>query len=79
MVREAWLLGAWIAVAAVWAVLHVMLLIRTARAPRLAVWMRVLAWLPPLTPVVGWRAGARGVAALWTLSGAGYLVLRSAA
>lgn len=75
--RNALLLLAWIVVSTAWLVVHAVLLIRTARAPGLGPVARVLAWLPPLTPVVSWRAGARAGAVFWVVSAALYLVLRS--
>jgi hypothetical protein len=57
---------------------HVMLLIRTARAThKLAAWQRALAWLPPLTPVMAWLAGARVWSALWALLALAYAILRA--
>jgi hypothetical protein len=57
---------------------HVVLLIRTARAvPPLAGWQRALGWLPPLTPVMAWLAGARAWSALWALLALAYAILRA--
>ncbi len=57
---------------------HVVLLIRTAQAThRLATWQRALAWLPPLTPVVAWLAGARAWSALWVALALAYAILRA--
>ena len=57
---------------------HVVLLIRTARAVHtLPGWQRALAWLPPLTPVIGWLAGARVWSALWVAQALAYAILRA--
>jgi len=57
---------------------HVVLLIRTARAvDRLAAWQRRLAWIPPLTPVMGWLAGHRAWSALWVAQALAYAILRA--
>jgi len=57
---------------------HVVLLIRTARAKHvLAGWQRWLAWLPPLTPVMGWLVGARVWSALWVAQALAYAILRA--
>ena len=57
---------------------HVVLLIRTARAThRLAAWQRVLAWIPPLTPLMGWLAGCRVWSALWVAQALAYAILRA--
>lgn len=77
VVKETVTLGVLIAAGASALVLHLALLIRTARAPGLSRAMRVLAWLPPVTPVIAWRAGARVRAAAWAVSVAVYCVVRS--
>jgi hypothetical protein len=79
MTRELTLLLALIAVGASWLLVHLMLLVRTARAGRLPRGMRLLAWLPPATPIAGWLGGARVLSALWALHGLLYLWLRSLA
>jgi len=57
---------------------HVVLLIRTARATqRLKAWQRALAWLPPLTPLMGWLAGSRVWSALWVAQALAYAILRA--
>ena len=57
---------------------HVVLLIRTARAKeRLNAWQRALAWLPPLTPAMGWLAGSRVWSALWVAQALAYAILRA--
>lgn len=58
---------------------HAVLLIRTARAVHvLAPWQRRLAWLPPITPVMGWLAGFRLWSALWLALALAYAILRAA-
>lgn len=75
--RDIVLFVVWISAAAVWLFTHVLLLIRTARSPRLSPIERALAWLPPLTAFFSWKAGARGGAVVWAASAALYLVSRS--
>jgi hypothetical protein len=48
-------------------VVHVLLMLRVARARRLPVRVRLLGLLPPATPIVGWLAGARGLVVAWAL------------
>jgi hypothetical protein len=79
MTRELTLLLALIFVGGTWLLVHVMLLVRTARTARLASPMKLLAWVPPATPIVGWLGGARVLSALWALHGLLYLWLRSLA
>lgn len=74
--RQTAIFVALIAVGAAWLLLHVALLIRTARAPGLAIAWRVVAWLPPATPIASWIAGARVRAVAWVLLGALYVALR---
>jgi hypothetical protein len=79
MTRELTLLLGLITVAAGWLLVHVMLLVRTSRATELGRALKLLAWLPPATPVVGWAGGARALAVLWALHGLLYVWLRSLA
>ena len=58
-------------------IVHVMLLIRTARSELSKLW-RALAWLPPLTPVAGWMAGQRVLTGLWLVGALAYGMLRAA-
>ena len=76
MTRELTLLLALIAVGAGWLLVHLMLLARAARAIPLGRGLRLLAWLPPATPVVAWLAGARALPVLWALHAAIYVWLR---
>ena len=62
-----------------WLLVHFALLIRTVRAPGISLALRVLAFLPPATPIAGWLAGARGLSAAWVAFGVLYVVLRSTA
>ena len=63
--------------AAIWLLLHLALSLRAARSPLLPRWLRVLGWLPPLTPLAGFLAGARARAIVWCIVAATYLVLRT--
>ena len=60
---------------AVWAILHLVLLIRAAETRRLHLVVRALALLPPATPIVAWAAGTRVLPVLWALVGSAYLAL----
>ena len=77
MTREFTLLLSLIVVGAGWLLVHAMLLVRALRAARLARRIRLLAWLPPATPIVGWIGGARALSALWAAHGLVYAWLRS--
>ncbi len=63
--------------AAAWGLLHLGLSLRAARAARLPMWLRVLAWLPPLTPVAGFWCGAPVRTLAWLIVAGAYLVLRT--
>jgi hypothetical protein len=63
--------------AALWGLLHLVLSLRSARSKNLPMWLRALAWLPPLTPAAGFLSGARIRAALWCIVAATYLVIRT--
>jgi hypothetical protein len=63
--------------AALWGLLHLALTLRAARAARLPMWLRALAWLPPITPIAGFLSGARVQAIVWCVVGATYLVIRT--
>jgi hypothetical protein len=58
---------------------HLALLMRAARAPQLPLTLRLLCWLPPLTIIAGWRAGARVLSLIWAALGIAYCVLRAVA
>jgi hypothetical protein len=62
-------------VGAGWLIVHVLLLLRVARAATLPSRVRVLAFLPPVTPWLGWIAGARALTWLWALHCVAYCVL----
>jgi hypothetical protein len=79
MTRELTLLTSLIVVGAGWVLVHLMLLARTTRAARLSNRLRLLAWLPPATPLVGWVAGARALGVLWLVQALLYAWLHSLA
>ena len=79
MTRELALFLALIAVAASWLFLHVLLLASVLRMHALSSRLRLLAWLPPATPIVAWLAGARGRSLLWAGHALVYAWLRSLA
>jgi hypothetical protein len=56
-------------------VVQVLLMWRVVRAGRLSARVRWLGLLPPATPIVGWAAGARGLAVAWGLHCVVYGVL----
>ncbi len=77
MTRDAAIFLALVIVGAGWLLVHLLLLLRIARARQVGWPLRLLAVLPPATPIVGFVARARGLSLLWALQGLGYLVLRS--
>jgi hypothetical protein len=76
MTPAAWMLLAWVLSGAAFLVLHLVALWRALRARELAVPWRLLALVPPATPVVAWMGRERTVAVLWGLALAIYVVLR---
>ena len=60
-------------------VAHLALLMRAARARQLPLPLRLFCWLPPITLVAGWRAGARAMSVVWAVLGLAYCVLRAIA
>jgi hypothetical protein len=66
-------------VGAAWLLVHFALLMRVLRSSELPRWLRLLAWVPPVTPIAGWSAGARQLSALWAAVGVAYWVLRGLA
>jgi hypothetical protein len=58
---------------------HLALLVRAVRAKQLRREWRLAALLPPLTPLVAWKAGARALAVLWAALLISYAILRSVA
>ena len=56
--------------------LHVLLLSAPSRSRELPRAQRWLALLPPLTPIMGWRAGARVLTSLWGVIVLAYCLLR---
>lgn len=66
-----------IVVAAAWALCHLRLLLRTTTTKRrVSLWLRVLVWVPPLTPVVALLAGQRTFPVVWFALAASYAALR---
>lgn len=78
MTPTAWMLLAWVVVGAAFVVVHVWALWRALRAGALAVRWRLLALLPPATPVVAWLNGARVAPVLWGCLLVAYVALRAA-
>jgi hypothetical protein len=64
------LLGAAVLVA------HLALLVATFRAEKISTLERWLALVPPLLPVIAFRAGLKASATVWLFLVAGYVVLR---
>jgi len=77
MTRDAAMLLALVCVAALWLVIHGRLLTRALRSSSLSLAWRLLAIVPLITPLAGWRAGARGLAVLWVVHALAYGLLRS--
>lgn len=77
--RDLSVLASLIALAALLVVLYVWVWLRTLRAPDAPKWLRLISWLPPVAPIVGFRWGARVASVLWFVVLAAYLVLRSLA
>ncbi len=74
---DAWPLATLTLLGAGLLIVHVVLLIRTARADKLSLPLRVLAWLPPATPVIGWLSGARALSLAWVVQALAYAILRA--
>jgi hypothetical protein len=79
MTRDFALLMTLTVVGAVLLLVHVALLARAVRAKQLRREWRLAALLPPLTPVVAWKAGARALALLWAALLISNAILRSVA
>ena len=80
MNRELWTMLLMMALGTTAPLTHLALFIRTARVHKLSSFRPWAALaLPPATPVIGWLAGARWLAAGWCLQVAAYLVLWSQA
>jgi hypothetical protein len=75
--RDAALLLSLVVVGASFLLVHLGLAVRAARCVTLAPALRVLSWLPPVTPVAGWLAGARALTLAWLAHGLVYSLLRS--
>jgi uncharacterized membrane protein YhaH (DUF805 family) len=59
--------------------LHLSLLVRALRAQQVPRWLRLLAVLPPVTPIAAWQGGARVLTLLWAGAGLIYCALRALA
>ena len=57
-------------------VAHVAVWLTVLRAPEVSRAWRVLALLPPITPIAAWRAGRRKAAVAWCVAVAAYVVAR---
>lgn len=66
----------WVVTLAAFLVNHVALLVSVLRARELSLTWRLLALIPVVTPVAGWRAKKTRRVVAWTLLAALYLVLR---
>jgi len=73
---EVWLLVGWILVGAAFLVVHLVTLWLCIRASNLTPAAKVIALIPPATPVVAWRSGLRFQPILWAVLGALYVGLR---
>ena len=75
MTRDLVVLSALVVIGAGLLVVHGLLMLRVARARSLPVPVRLVGLLPPVTPIVGWAAGARGLVVAWGLHCVVYGVL----
>lgn len=73
---EAWLLASWVLVGAALLVTHVWALLSALRSKRLSVGLRLIALIPPATPVMAFIGGRRRAAVLWVVLLVTYIVLR---
>jgi hypothetical protein len=74
--RDAAMLLALTLTFAAWLMVHAALLVRVTRTKNAALGLRALAWVPVLTPIVGWRVGAKAWSVVWLVVGLAYAVLR---
>jgi hypothetical protein len=79
MTRDFALLATLTLLGALLLLVHLALLVRAVRAKQLRREWRLLALLPPATPFVAWRAGARVLTVLWAALLISYAILRSVA
>jgi hypothetical protein len=77
--KDSLLLLALLLVFAIWGWVHLSLSVRLMRTSARPSWQRILALVPPVAALVGWRDGRRVLPLLWWLLAAAYLVLRTAA
>jgi hypothetical protein len=75
--RDAVLLCSLVLVGASFLLVHLGLSVRTARCATLSRSLRLLSWLPPVTPIAGWLAGARALTLVWLAHGLLYSFLRT--
>lgn len=71
------LLIAWIVTFAGWLFVHVVAITRVLRSPSLEPKTKWIALVPPATPVIAWRGGARVSAVLWVALAVLYAALRA--
>ena len=76
MTRDAAVLLALVLTGALWLMVHAALLVRVLQRRDVAIGLRALAWVPVLTPIVGWRVGAKAWSVVWLVVGVAYAVLR---
>lgn len=78
MTPDLWRLVAQIVVAAAWALCHLRILLRTTttKKRRVPAWVRLLALVPPATPIAALIAGQRTFPVLWFALAAAYAALR---
>lgn len=77
MTRDAVLLSSLVLVGASFLLVHLGLSVRAARCVTLSRSLRLLSWLPPVTLVAGWLAGARALTLVWLAHGLLYSLLRA--
>ncbi len=77
--RDSLLLTGLVLVFAIWAWVHLTLCARVMRMAGVPKGLRVVAFVPPIAAILGYRGGLRGRAVLWWVLGVVYLVLRTAA
>ncbi|QQR91604.1 MAG: hypothetical protein IPJ88_07750 [Myxococcales bacterium] len=71
-------LGLFTGVGAAWLATHFALVFMTVLGTKINLIWRLLALVPPLTPIAAWVKGSRVFPVLWFLLGLSYLVLRYA-
>jgi hypothetical protein len=71
-----WLLLFWTLTGAAWLFVHVMAIVRVARAKELEPRWKWAALVPPITAWSAWKAGRRVTAVVWASLAVLYVVLR---